>query len=748
MDPEGSLFRLSALNRVSNYNRPRRLALGCLFCAVAFAQMPLKNAGFEEGKPGGPPTGWFVGNQGVYKTEIASTDCFSGKQCVVLRSDNAASDSFGTIAQTFDATPYRGKSFRFRAAVRTEVSGAQNRAQLWLRVDCQDGHTGFFNNMQDRPITDSAWKSYDITGTVDADAARIALGLILAGSGRAWIDEASFEILDPPRPLTTRGLENLQALARLLGYVRYFHPSDAAASADWNQLAMDAVQAVEGASNAQELAARLAAIFSFVPPTIRVFPTGSTPAPLEFNLAPNIVEWRHHGVGLSEGPTYYSERITRVPGGPLPTFHADLPGGVTCLVPLALYTDRTSSYRLKPPSEKPSGSAEQRATRLAAVIIAWNVFQHFYPYFDVVDTDWPKALTMALSSAATDRTGAEFLGTLRRMVAALHDGHGRVTWAGATTAPSPVGWDWVEGRLVITDVPDPRGQPIEPGDVVVAIDGKPVAETLGEAEGQISAATAQWLMARALGTGLHYDQPLGAIGEGPPSQPLVLELEPWRHPGTSRKVTIDRRVSRKPVREPRPAPISDLGSGILYVDLTRITDQDWQTSLDRMQAASGLVLDLRGYPKLAGFLPYLSQMPMASEQFHNPVVTRPDRTDMRFERSGEWKLPPATPYLKAKKVFLTDGRAISAAETYMGIVEYYHLGAIVGGPTAGTNGGTNPFSVPGGYQITWTGTKVLKHDGSRHHGVGISPTVPASRTIAGIATGKDEVLDRALELLQ
>ena len=34
--------------------------------------------------------------------------------------------------------------------------------------------------------------------------------------------------------------------------------------------------------------------------------------------------------------------------------------------------------------------------------LAWNVFQHFYPYFDVVQADWPAELRRALSSAATD----------------------------------------------------------------------------------------------------------------------------------------------------------------------------------------------------------------------------------------------------------------------------------------------------------------------------------------------------------
>ena len=40
--------------------------------------------------------------------------------------------------------------------------------------------------------------------------------------------------------------------------------------------------------------------------------------------------------------------------------------------------------------------------------------------------------------------------------------------------------------------------------------------------------------------------------------------------------------------------------------------------------------------------------------------------------------------------------------------------------------------------------KVLKHDGTRHHGVGILPTVPVTRTVAGIRAGKDEILDKGV----
>jgi C-terminal processing protease CtpA/Prc len=158
---------------------------------------------------------------------------------------------------------------------------------------------------------------------------------------------------------------------------------------------------------------------------------------------------------------------------------------------------------------------------------------------------------------------------------------------------------------------------------------------------------------------------------------------------------------------------------------------------------------MRGYPGSAGaaMLSYLADKKVDSAHWNIPVILMPDRQGVTYQTSG-WNVGPRDPHLKGKVVFITDGRAISYAETCLGIVEAYHLGAIVGSPTAGTNGNVNRIYLPGHYTISFTGMQVIKQDGSRHHGVGIQPTVPASRTIAGIAAGRDELLEKAIEVAQ
>jgi hypothetical protein len=56
---------------------------------------------------------------------------------------------------------------------------------------------------------------------------------------------------------------------------------------------------------------------------------------------------------------------------------------------------------------------------------------------------------------------------------------------------------------------------------------------------------------------------------------------------------------------------------------------------------------------------------------------------------------PRSVSLQPKKAFILSMAAQSAiTESCLGIIENYKLGAIVGAPTAGTNGNVNPFSLP------------------------------------------------------
>ena len=47
----------------------------------------------------------------------------------------------------------------------------------------------------------------------------------------------------------------------------------------------------------------------------------------------------------------------------------------------------------------------------------------------------------------------------------------------------------------------------------------------------------------------------------------------------------------------------------------------------------------------------------------------------------------------------------------------------------------------------WTGMKVLKHDGSQHHLIGIQPKHPVTRTLRAVRESRDEMLMKAREVV-
>jgi C-terminal processing protease CtpA/Prc len=284
---------------------------------------------------------------------------------------------------------------------------------------------------------------------------------------------------------------------------------------------------------------------------------------------------------------------------------------------------------------------------------------------------------------------------------------------------------------------------VKPGDVVRAIDGVAAEERVKAAERLVSGATPQFRRYRAM----------QELCNGPAGKPVTLELQPFKGPAytvTLRRRPADDSPLRGPnLREWRLPRLAEPKPGVLYVDLDRYTPEEfYREAAGKVFKAKGVVFDVRGYPLVPPtLLTALTDQPIRSDHFQDVITRIPDRKRVAREDHG-WSLPPGRQRLKAKVAFLTDGRAVSYAETFLSLVANHKLAPIVGGPTAGSNGAVNVYVLPGGYRVSWTGHLTTRLDGTRFHGVGVRPTVPVRRTVAAIAEGRDEVLEKALELVR
>jgi C-terminal processing protease CtpA/Prc len=598
--------------------------------------------------------------------------------------------------QTLDVERLRGHQVRLSAAVRF-TAGTAGSAALNLNASTLSGSGAVAWSQPVIGAGGAGWHRVTLEANVPADANLLTLSFAVTGSGRLTFDDvkATADGLDVTGQLINPGMEE---------------------------------------------------VVSGFPP--RGWLLSATPFGAEYSLTPVTGAAAGRWAAELSGPHVRPVDLPLV---------EDLGGGVSAVVPVALPADDQGTFPhlsqppVLPVPDKPAGfvpSGSDRTTRLAEVAVSWGVFQHFYPYFDQVGADWPGALRRALTSAAVGPDADSYVRTLRHLLAELQDGHAMVR--NPSINPSvrfAFLWDWIEGHLVITSVEAGATHGMEAGDRVLTINGQPAEAALAGIESLTSAATPQWRLLRSL----------AELAGGQPGGTATLTVQPHAG-GPVRTVTVAYTAPfgsslgiggfGSPT-DPRPEQIAELRPGIFYVDLTRISDDDFNAAVDKLAAADGVVFDMRGYPFSLDpdrVISHLIDKPVTSNWFNIPIVTRPDRQGWRWDSQYGF-VAPVAPRIAGRIAFLIDGRVLSFAETLMGLVEGEHLGALVGGPTAGTNGGMNPFDVAGGHTLRWTGMDIRKKDGSPHHGVGIKPTVPVSRTLTGVIAGRDELLEKGIEVV-
>lgn len=613
-------------------------------------------------------------------------------------------NSYGAIAKEVDALPYQGKTVKVKAAVKV----SKGIGQLWLRVDRAGKQPGFFDDMDEKPIQSNQWNYYEISGPVAKDAEKIYYGCLLRDLGQLWVDDFQLytraegeENQDQWAPITIKnpGFEDDKEGSTPGGWI---------AQSDRYKFLVTADTAAAGG--------RSVTIKSKAPPLYQ---------PL-FAEVPRIGE----------------------------TIAKELGCGLSCVMPIALYGTETQTFPRSPAAglkrletavkqelqEEKDPKRDLRYERLAGIVITWNVFQHFYPYFQDVKTDWNAALTDALESASKNESQLDFLETLNRMIAHLQDGQAGAYLPGNISRMylPPINWDWIQGQLVITDVYDKTLDDVYVGDVVVEVDGIKAGEALEIKERSISGATKGWLRFRAREELLRGIKKSNISLKVKRDRPNVFYYE------TLYRSTFSPKYYSYVEKQKKQS--GKIEKDIYYLNLDLTPMPEINRLMSELQKARSIICDLRGSPKGSHqLIGHLVKEKKTSPQMWLPQVIYPDYEKVTYKKM-KWQVEPLEPFLTAKMIFIADGRTIDYGEAILSFIEQYKLGTIVGQPTAGTNGSTNSFYLFGKYLVRWTGMKVVKHDGSPHHGIGIIPHVRVEQTLKGVKEGRDEFLEKAIEL--
>ena len=166
--------------------------------------VPIPNGSFESlATAGASPVGWYAGGQG-YTVSLDTTHPQHGR--FALRSQHtdtirfaAGSGRFGVATKSFMPQSALGRSLRLTGWIRTKNVDA-GYAGLWMRIDGPNGHLQF-DNMNQRGVRGTtSWTRHVITLAVDSGTVGVVFGALHPGTGTAWFDSLTMEVVGPVMP--------------------------------------------------------------------------------------------------------------------------------------------------------------------------------------------------------------------------------------------------------------------------------------------------------------------------------------------------------------------------------------------------------------------------------------------------------------------------------------------------------------------------------------------------------------------
>lgn len=216
------------------------------------------------------------------------------------------------LMRPIDVSAVRDKRVRVSARVRTDATTAD----AYVAVGFGSAASPFRTHARTRPVPAGTWTSVSVLADVDTSTDRAELALVVQGQGTAWFDDVTVEMLGATAPsavvLSPLQLQNAIALTRAAALIRHRHPSDQAASLDWDAFLPVAMDRILRVRDEAALLKELQDLFANIAPTVqfsRLNARSHREPPR--NGTVHLSRWRYAGLGPT--PPYTSWREGREP---------------------------------------------------------------------------------------------------------------------------------------------------------------------------------------------------------------------------------------------------------------------------------------------------------------------------------------------------------------------------------------------------------------------------------------------------
>jgi hypothetical protein len=183
-----------------------------------------------------------------------------------------------------------------------------------------------------------------------------------------------------------------------------------------------------------------------------------------------------------------------------------------------------------------------------------------------------------------------------------------------------------------------------------------------------------------------------------------------------------------------------------YINMGNLDGPSIDSAYGDLKDAAAIIFDMRNYP-ISNAARILADMmypePAVFTRLPHPDVEYPGTFYLEWDSLGYNGNPNPYP---GKVILLVNQETQSAAEYNCMIFRAMPGTIVVGSQTAGADGNVSDFKISQEMKAGYTSLGVYYPDGESTQRIGIVPDSVVHRTRAGIRQGRDEVLEKALQV--
>lgn len=699
------------------------------------------------------PTGWQEFGQGTYFVKADSLIKQSGNYSVSI--ENVSESGFKALAIDLPKN-YDGKMIQLSGYIKTE-NVKDGFAGLWMRIDPEIA----FDNMAEREITGTTdWQKYEVTLNLDPKKTeKIVIGGLLVGTGKMWLDNLSVSIdgkeLDNPLLTTFKRellpaekdkafdngsqislanlnetqLTNLEFMGHVWGFLKYHHPEIAKGNFNWDYELFRILPAYLKVKNNEE---RDQLLIDW----IYKLGTVSVCKSCNVNTENIYIKPDHSWVEKFNVQKALKDKINYIFNNRNQdkNFYVDLAPNVQN----PIFNENDYKNMTYPDD----------GFRLLSLYRYWNMVNYFFPNKYITDKKWNDVLKEHLPKFINAKNELEYEVAALHLIGEVNDTHANL-WGGGDKIMEKRGANYppfkvtfIDSKLVVADYYNPEHQSkaqVKVGDVITHINNIAVTDIINKETinypASNNAARLRDIAENILRSpnnkiAIKY---LGDNGTKDVEIPLfdrkVLNYYYWY------KVNKDEK------------PYKLLNKNIGYVTLANIQSEDIAEIKKMFKNTKAIIIDIRNYPSY--FVPfelgsYFMEKPTPFVTFTKGAVNTPGAF---YFMEGPKIEPDGNNYQGKLAVLVNENTQSSAEYTSMAFKATPNC-VIIGSTTAGADGNVSRILLPGGLSTMISGIGIYYPNKVNTQRAGIVPDVVVNPTIEGIKKGKDEVLEKALEILK